>query len=137
MYEKINCTVNVQVVGGPKISTIKTLTVEAYDKIEVKIPGKEEADPGKATVEVQPGDLDDIKLLLISSDQYSSKLKYTVKDSGGTAGAKDVELDSLQVLVGKGAVGMLGVTPVTLDFSNGMGVDKDANVTILVGRMAT
>jgi hypothetical protein len=137
MSEKINWTLNVQVLGGPKISAVQTLTVEAYDKIEVKILGNEEATPGEATVEVQPGDLDDIKLLLISSDQYGSKLKYTVKDSGGTAGATGVELDSLQVLVGKGAVGMLGVTPVTLEFSNGMGVNKDANVTILVGRMAT
>ncbi|MBE9534876.1 MAG: hypothetical protein IMF03_07730 [Proteobacteria bacterium] len=136
MSEKINWTTNVQVLQGPKISAIQTVPVEAYDKIEVVIPGGEEGSPEEATVEVQPGDLGDIKLLLISSDQYSSKLTYTVKDSGGTEGATDVELDSLQVLVGKGAVGLLGVTPVTMEFSNGMGTDKNATITILVGRMA-
>lgn len=136
MSEKINVALSVQVVGGPKMSASLLIDVEAYDKIEVVIPGGEEGSPGEATVEVQPGDLEDIKVLLISSDQYSSKLKYTVKDASDTAGATDVGLDSVQVLMGKGAVELLQVTPVTLEFSNGMGTGKDAKVTILAGRMA-
>ena len=33
MSEKINWTLNVQVVGGPKMSASQTVTVDAYDKI--------------------------------------------------------------------------------------------------------
>ena len=34
MTEKINWTLNVQVVGGPKILASDTIDVDAYDKIQ-------------------------------------------------------------------------------------------------------
>ena len=138
MSDKIKWNLNVEVLGGPKISASQTEIVDAYDKIEVEVPATSDGStPGEVTIEVQPGDLEDVKFMLIRSDQYSSKLTYTVKNSGGTDGATDVELDSLQLLVGKGAVSLLKEPPATLVFSNLIGVNKVANVSILVGRMAT
>ena len=38
MPEKISWTLNVQVVGGPKVSAADIMEVEAYDKIEAVAP---------------------------------------------------------------------------------------------------
>jgi len=69
MPEKINWTLNVQVVGGPKISASDPLEVEAYDKIEAVIPAG-----GSATVNVQPGT--GAQFLLITASSYA---KYDLR----------------------------------------------------------
>lgn len=127
MPEKINLTLNVQVVGGPRISASKTITVDAYDKIEVVIPdGATDED-----IEVQPGGAGQVQFLLISSDQYGADLTYKVND----ATADPIKLDAQQLLMGDGAVGLLGSAPEKLLFSNGLG--SDASIQILAGRKAT
>ncbi len=127
MSVKINWTLNVQVVGGPKISASQTMEVEAYDKIEVNV----EDGATDKEIQVQPGSSDQVQFLLISSDQYGDGLTYKVNDI--TAGA--VKLDAQQLFIGDGAVGLLGGPPEKLLFSNGLG--KNASIQILVGRKAT
>lgn len=132
MAEKIHWALTVQVVGGPKISASKTINhVDAYDKIDVVINAGEEEE-----VQVQPGDPGQVQFLLIRSDRYAPPeqetpgLSYKVNGTG-----KAIELDALQLLMGDGAVGLLGAGPKTLVFSNEL--DQDASIEILVGRKAT
>jgi hypothetical protein len=131
MNEKINWMVNVQVVGGPRISAAENLSVEAYDKIQVDVPGGDNAQPGIATVQVQPGGAAQVRFLAIASSHYDPALTYTVD------GGDPVPLDAFQLLMGKGAVGLLGTTLTAFAFTNQAGLDKPASVEILVGRMAT
>jgi len=149
MPEKINWSLNVQVPGGPTIAFSRSLTVEAYDKIDVTIPAFTPAapgppatpdTPGKATVSVQPSGTGKVQFLLITSSVYDDRLTYKV--DGGTA----VELDAPQLLTGDGIVGLLGNTQKEFVFENAI-VDPDpkdatkkittpASVAILVGRDA-
>ena len=95
--------------------------------IEVTIKQGETKD-----VQIQPGELNQIKFLLIRSNQYgdaSHTLTYHI-------GASTVTLDSMHVLMGTGAAGLLGAKPDKLTFTNKL--DKtDAIVQILVGRTAS
>jgi hypothetical protein len=127
MSEKINWTLNVQVTAGPKIQATQTMTVDAYDKIDVSIVDG----VADEEVQVQPGGAEQVHFLLIYSDQYGDSLTYKINDPGATP----VKLDALQLLMGEGAVGLLEAAAVKLFFSNSMG--KDAAVQILVGRKAT
>jgi hypothetical protein len=131
MPEMISWTLNVQVVGGPKLSASRTIEVEAYDMIKVVVPGGDNTTPGTATVDVQPGGTDQVKFLMISSSVYDAKLTYKVD------GGQDVKLDAFQLLMGNGAVDLLGTTQKQFAFSNKAGVDKTASIEILVGRKAT
>jgi hypothetical protein len=143
--EQLIASLQVQVVGGPRISASHSLQITAYDKIMVVIPGSDKGDPTvpvtdpanaavpSIDVEVQPSSSTDrVEFLSISSDRYGSDLVYSV--DGGVAG---VSLDSTHVFVGNGAVGLLEAAPQTLSFRNGLGAGRDATVTILAGRNAT
>jgi hypothetical protein len=130
MSEKINWTLNVQVVGGPKISATETLPVEGYDKLVVDIADGANGED----IQIQPGGSGQVQLLLISSDQYGDTLSYSVNAAEADP-TKRIKLDSLQILVGEGAVGLLGAAPNTLYFYNTMGTA--ASVQILVGRIVT
>ena len=125
MSEKISWTLNVQVERGPSVSASQSITVDAYDKIQVTVGTQD-----SKVVEVQPGDADRVQFLLISSDQFGDDLTYKV-DPGGS----DIKLDAQQLLVGDGAVGLLGAAPKTLTFTNNLA--QDANIEILVGRKVT
>lgn len=122
MPEKINWTLNVQVVGGPKVSGSDTIEVDAYDKIEAVVSAG-----GSATVDVQPAD--GAQFLLITASSYEN-ITYEV-DGSGTA----VTLDGPHVLIGSGAVSLLGGTQNQFVFSNGG--TEDVTVGFLVGRDAT
>lgn len=128
--EKISWTLNVQVVGGPRLSESKTIEVDAYDMIQVTI------DDGTTTdkeVQIQPG-ATGVQFLLIKSDQYGENLQYKVSD--GTTTTSAVKLDApVQLFIGSGAVGLLDKAPVKLLFTNTLG--KAANIQVLVGRDAT
>lgn len=122
MPEKINWTLNVQVAGGPKVSVSDTMEVDAYDKIEAVIPAS-----GSATVNVQPAN--GAHFFLITASSYDG-LTYEV-DGSGTS----VTLDGVHVLIGAGAVGLLGATQSQFEFANAGGAD--VTISILVGRDAT
>lgn len=129
MTESINWSLNVQVIGGPKVMVSDTKEIEAYDKIEVTI----EADTTDKEVEIQPGGADKVQFLLIKSDTYSSdveKLTYKVNEL-----TTIIELDALQVFIGNGAVELLTEPPEKLVFTNEF--STPVSIEILVGRMAT
>lgn len=131
MAAQIKLILEAQVEGGPKMSALQSIPVEAYDKIEVNIPGGDNSTPGSATVEVQPGSTGQVKFLLITSTLYDKDLTYAVD------GGNDIILDAPQLFLGNGAVGLLGSTQQSFVFSNEAGVDKSASIKILVGRDAT
>ena len=125
----IKATVSVQVPGVGTMSDTHTLEpVEAIDKIEVDVP--KAADGGAAEVEVQPGGAGQVHLLLITADTYSDQLSYTVD-----GGAADVVLDGPQLMVGAGAVSLLGPVQQKITFSNA--ASDAVKVQIVVGRDAT
>lgn len=132
MPEKINWTVTVQVVGGPKLSESRTLEVEAYDLLEVEVPDGDDDTPGRVLVNVQPGGAGQVQFLMISSDLYHHRLTYTVD-----ADPTEVHLDDLHLLIGGGAVTLLGDTQNQFAFFNRANQGRPAFVKILVGRKAT
>ncbi|MBN1569754.1 MAG: hypothetical protein JXA73_18055 [Acidobacteria bacterium] len=119
-------TFAVQVAGGPALSYSNKVEVEGIDLIEVEVPDKNTAG-GKATVNVQPGN-SGVQLLAIKLPEKAS-LQYKV--DGGT----DQTLDQPLLLLGEGAVKLLGSTQKQFKFTN-----SDTNpvkIQILVGRKAT
>jgi hypothetical protein len=124
MSEKINWTLNVQVVGGPKYSASSTVPVDAYDKIAVTV-----AAGGTEVVEIQPGNAGRVQFLLISSNKFDKQLTYKVNNTGNA-----IALDAVQLLVGVGAVGLLPAAPKSLAFTSTLAEEVDLEV--LVGRKA-
>jgi hypothetical protein len=127
----LNWALTVNIGGGPQFSSSQAMTVQAFDNIVVTVAGADQGSPTTVAVDVQPGDTEQIKFLLISSDRYGNDLKYSVD-----GGAGDIVLDAAQLLVGAGSVGLLGAAPKTLEFSNGLGEGNDVVITIIVGRDA-
>ncbi|MBN1181693.1 MAG: hypothetical protein JXB49_05345 [Bacteroidales bacterium] len=127
----IKLNIEVLVEGGPKMSAFQSIPVEAYDKIEIDIPGGDNANPGTATIEVQPGGTGQVKFLSVISTLYDPKITYAVD------GGNDIVLDAPQLFLGSGSVGLLGTTQNSFVFNNEVGVDKPASIKILVGRDAT
>ena len=131
MSEQIHWTLNVQVTGGPKIAAAQTETLEAYDKITIDVPQAQDTDtPGQATVEVQPGNEGQVQFLLVKSSVYDESLTYQVNGTGDP-----IALNALLILIGTGAIGLLGAAPQTLSFSNRL--ERVVSIEILVGRRAT
>ena len=132
MSEYIVLKINIEIPNGPKITLNRTLTVDAYDKIDITVPSS----ASDQSVELQPGEsAGQVKFLLVASDWYGKALAYKVNSETGTS----FELDEPHVLIGEGATAMLDPAPTQLFFSNTTsGEDAmDANVRILVGRDVT
>lgn len=137
MAGKIDWSFKVEVAGGPKFSAIRSIPVDAYDKVDALVPEKKAAGPGTATVNVQPGGEGKVQFLLITSSVYDDKLTYKVD------GGKEVKLDEPQLLVGDGVVSLLNTTQKEFVFRNDVGVvddednpPKPATIQILAGRLA-
>jgi hypothetical protein len=140
MGEKISWMLNVQVQGGPKISASDTIVVDAYDKIEFSLAN----DGVEKTVEIQPSSSGgQVQFILICSDHYDDSIVYTIKDSSAAV-INTIKLDSLQLLMGDGAVGLLDTNPTdttsktpptSLYFTN-TSTHPGASIQILVGRKA-
>lgn len=134
MPEKIHVTIDVQVVGGPKLSVSLEQEVEAYDKIQVSV----EKNATNKEVELQPSSSSgQVKFLMISltdSNNYGDQVTYKVNSSDPSA--QTIPLDAPQVLIGAGGVKMLlDAPPQSLFFTNNL--NEDISVQILVGRDAT
>ena len=133
MADKVVWSLSVEIPGGPKFARSQSLNVEAYQKIQVTVPGEDPGspgDPGTATISVMPaGSV--AQFLLITSSLFDPAA-LTYKPTGG---GTDFVLDGPHVLAG-GAIALLG-QPEELEVSNGMGPGKDAVITIIVGRDAT
>jgi hypothetical protein len=68
-----------------------------------------------------------VQLLLISSDEFGEGLTYKVNGEGNP-----VKLDAPLLLMGDGAVKLLGEAPKSLSFTNGL--NKPATAEILIAR---
>jgi hypothetical protein len=128
MPETIVLSVVAEVASGPKLKEGRTLTLDAYDKLSVTVPDEASG----LDVELQPGADGSVRLLIVTSSHYGDALTYTVN-----TGTAEHVLDEPHVLVGAGAVGLLGSSPAKLVFDNALGGGKDAEIQILVGRDAT
>jgi hypothetical protein len=123
MSEQITYSFKVQVKNGPSITVTDALDLDAYDKIEATIPKG-----GTATdIEVQPGS--GAEFLLVTATSYE-KITYKVDSV-----AKVIKLDGPHILIGEGAVSLLGNTQKKLTFTNAS-TTADNAVCILVGRSA-
>jgi hypothetical protein len=131
MSESIKLTLSVQVTGGPKMVAAKTLEVEAYEKITLEVPN----DSIDVQVELQPGGVGEVKLIMITSDTYGDELTY--RPDGGTT---TIVLDQPHLFIGAGGVGVLG-SPETLIFNNDLPDPSSgpfsAKIEMLVGRDAS
>ena len=135
MPERIDWSYNIEVSGGLKISDSNSITVEAYDKIEVVVEVKK----NPTEVAIQPSDkVGQVQFLLIRSNIYDPKLLTYSVNKGETEEKKLFKLDKPLLLVGEGGVGLLDKVnaPTKLFFYNTLGGKKDAEITILVGRNA-
>jgi hypothetical protein len=121
MAHQVQWTTNLQITGGPTFSLPGSVSVDAYDHIEVSVK------KGQSSAKVDlPGQAGQVLLVLITSSTFDN-ITYTA----GTV--KGIPLDATQLFAGKGAVGRLGDAPITLTFDNTKG-SQDADVEILVGR---
>jgi hypothetical protein len=118
---------NAAVAGGPQISLVNApkITVDAYDLVTATLAGA----ATNVALNIQPTTgAGDVVLFALSADVYDKSVTY---DPGGGAQA----LDGPVLLVGAGAVGLLGATPPkTLTFDNGLATA--VRVQVLVGRKA-
>lgn len=120
MAEKIDWNFVVQALNGPSVSGAGTLEIEAYDKIAVTIAAG-------ATQQVNLAPSGTVSLLIINPAVPDVDLSY---DVGGNA----VALDGPHMLIGTGAVSLLGGAA-NLSFTNDTAAD--ATIEILLGRDAT
>lgn len=74
---------------------------------------------------VHPADLDDLRLLVVSSTAYGTDLTYRV---GGSA--VDIVLDEPHVFHGAGMASLLPTNPDTITVSNGLAVDVTVDVVV-------
>ena len=126
MAETINWSVNFDAVLGPRIAASGTQTVDAYDKVSVRL----EAGATDVDVDVQPSaTAGDVLLLVITASSYEAQVTFSA-DAGTTM----FTLDGPVVLVGAGAVTLLADPPQTLRFANPDA--QPADIDILVGRQA-
>ena len=143
----INLALNIQVVGGPQIAISKSKSIEAYDKVEVSI------DNGASDkkVDIQPGDVGQLTLILIKSNAYhdnqnSGTFTLSYKVSDGNTDSSSINLDEPQIYIGSGAISLFSkdkdatpIAPKLLKFtcSSTDPNKKNAPIEILVGRDAT
>jgi len=120
MAEKMNWNYVAQALNGPSVSGAGSMEVDAYDKFDITV-----ADGATQAVNLVPGD--SLSLLIINPRTPSADLTYAV-------GGNDVPLDGPHVLIGAGAVSLLGGAT-SLSFTNNTGTD--AVIEILIGRDAT
>jgi hypothetical protein len=121
MSETIKWNFVTQVLQGPSVSGAASIDdVDAYDKFDIEI-----ADSVTQTVNLVPSG--SISLLVINPKKPDENLSYDLSGS-------PVALDGPHVLIGSGAVSLLGGAT-SLDFTNSTGAD--AVIEILVGRDST
>jgi hypothetical protein len=124
--ERIDWTLQAQIAGGPAIAASDAIQVDAYDKITVDVAAGE-----AETIEVQPGDADEVQFLMVHADKYTEP--PTVKVTGAAGNA--IELTAPLMLVGGGPVSLIGA-PQSLDVTN-TSAQNPLNIQVIVGRKAT
>ena len=124
MAEKLSWKFTASVLGGLTFAREDELDVEAYVKVAVTIKKGTTQD-----VEIFPGTGGSAQLVVISAVKPDAKLTYEL-------GGNKVPLDGPHILIGGGAVGLLGGGKIsTLKFENK--TTEDADIEIIAGRDAT
>lgn len=123
MAETITVSLDVRLASGPAWTASRQVVVDAIDVVDVVIP------QGAVDTEVpiQPGGT--VRLLLVMADPPTSEVTY----STSSGSADNYQLDEPHLLVGEGALSLLGATAPTSLFFTKIGTN-DARVRILVGR---
>ena len=122
MPETIKWNFVTQVLKGPSVSAAGSIVdADAYDKFEVEL-----ADTVTQAVDLVPAGAG-ISLLVINPKTPDADLSYDLSGN-------PVVLDGPHVLIGEGAVSLLGGAT-SLTFTNSTGAD--AVIEILVGRDST
>lgn len=129
MAEKISYKIDVNIAGELKKAVERSITVEAYAKIEVEVPKKENGNgnAGKATLRSLPGAGNEIGFLLITSTVYNKKLKVNKKSDGSEVAV----LSEPIALFSSEAVGQLDIPDAQLELENE--TDQHATVQVIVG----
>ncbi len=127
MSETIGVTINAGITDGPSLRFNQTISVTAYDKIDIQVP----SGGVPMNVDLQPGDAGKVRFLFVTSDAYGDTVTYKVNDP------KDVPfpLDGPIMLIGLSAVRLLDPAPKNFIFENNS--PKACPVHILIGRNAT
>jgi hypothetical protein len=129
----VTFSTNVQAAGGPQFSVNRSIEVEAYDRIEVKLDPTASGTPTPVVVHIQPSPAAKVAILALTSNVFGSAIKYKVSD--GTHDSPEITLDQPQVFAGS-AVGLFTVAPNIITLTNADAV-KAALIEIFVGRKAT
>jgi len=129
----VSWKLNVEIQSGPSLLVTNAVQVDAYDRIEVRVPDTT-ATPTATTVDVQPGAAGKIQALLIRSTKYGDNLTYRVHDNTTPERA----LNDALFLVGAGSLDLLEDTAAPLDkllVTNTTG--QEVVLEIVIGRKAT
>ena len=124
MAETINWLYSVRADRGPTAALNGTLEADAYERISVTVLAG-----GTTDVTVAPGTWADIRSLVVSADDLSGAV--TVQPEGATA----APLDAPFVLLGAGAVSLLGAGNANVTLANASA--EDVLVDFFVARDAT
>lgn len=118
----IDYTIRTATDGGPTVTKSSTVEVGAYDVLKSTAT----KNGGTASFDLQPEDVGNVEFFAASSDNYAS-LAFAVD------GGSSVTMDGPMMLVGAGAVSLLGATLLTIVFTNS-DTEADANIIVYVGR---
>ncbi len=123
MSASINYQFLAAVSGGPSVSASENILTDSYELVQVTV----EAAATGMKVELDINDK--VDMVVIRADKYEA-LSYKK-----TAGGALVAITGPLILIGGGAVGLLGTTVASLFFSNSGANARE--ITILISRDAT
>lgn len=129
MPERIQWTLSVDVAGGARKTESQTLPVDVYLKGQVQIAAASGSTPGQANFAAPSGGRT-VRFVLISANRYDATPPLTYTVDGGSA----ITLDGPHLLIGAGAVALLGAAHLDVVFSNPTA--QPVTVEVLIGRDA-
>lgn len=127
MTKFVKWNLSVYVEDGPTLTSSEDLNAEAVDVVSIKVDR-----PMSSTVDVQPGELEEVKFLGIKSDLYD-RVKY--KFNNGATDSEKVTLDKDHILTSGELVARFKVSPNKITFANSSAY-KDPNLDVVVARSA-
>jgi hypothetical protein len=134
LTKNIKWNLSVHVEDGPTLTSFEEISAEAVDILNFQVVrGTTTSSP--LTVEVQPGNLDNIHFLYIKSDLYKD-IKYKFRDSVAAADSDEIVLDKDHIMTSNALIRLFEKPPNQIKFSNESST-TDANIKIVVGRKAT
>ena len=116
--------------GGPTKTLGDEPKVHAIDPLSITVDKSTTSDK---SVEVQPGDIADVKLLYMKSSLHEG-VSYKLSD--GSADTASVDLDTDHILNSSEIVELLNVNPEFIKFQN-YDAEKSADINMSVSGMAT